>query len=442
MPQFVDSLIHAHWIIPVEPAGVILENHALAIHKGRIAGILPAAEATREFEPDITHRLDDHALIPGLINTHTHAAMSLLRGLADDLPLMTWLQDHIWPAEAKWVSEEFVRDGTQLAIAEMLRGGVTCMNDMYFFPDVAGQTCAAAGFRATIGLIVIDFPTIWANDAQDYISKGLAVHDEFRDAKLIRTAFAPHAPYTVSDAPFEKILAFSEELDIPIHIHLHETAHEVAEAEKLTGKRPLARIDELGLLSPHLLAVHMTQLQEQEIARIAEAGAHVLHCPESNLKLASGMCRVQDMLEAGINVALGTDGAASNNDLDMFGEMRTAALISKVMSGNAASLPAETALALATINGARALGIDEETGSLKVGKAADITAVNLGDLESQPIYHPTSQLVYATGRDKVSDVWIAGRHVLKDRALTTLDEQEILANTALWGERIRSTNSG
>ncbi len=435
--ETIDTLIHARWVIPVEPAGTVLERHTIAVHDGRIATILPTAEAAERYRAETEVDCTDHALIPGLINAHTHAAMSLMRGLADDLPLMTWLNDHIWPAEAKWVSPEFVGDGTQLAIAEMLRGGVTCFNDMYFFPDETAHVASQAGMRASVGMILIDFPTAWAQNAEEYLHKGIELHDRFRADPLITTAFAPHAPYTVSDAPLEQVVMYAEELDVPIHMHVHETAHEVSQAEA-SGTRPLARLEGLGVVSPRFMAVHMTQIDAPEIARFADLGAHVVHCPESNLKLASGFCPVAKLHAAGINVALGTDGSASNNDLDLFGEMRTAALLAKAVAGDASALPAAAALRMATLNGARALGLDEVTGSLEVGKAADITAVRLGDIESGPLYNPVSQLVYATGRDKVTDVWVAGRHLLKNRRLTTLDEAEILARAAEWQERLAS----
>lgn len=432
----VDTLIHARWIIPVEPAGVVLEDHAVAIKDGHIVELLPSDKARESYAAEIEFEQSEHILIPGLINAHTHAAMSLMRGLADDLPLMTWLQEHIWPAEAKWVSPEFVRDGTRLAIAEMLCGGTTCFNDMYFFADEAARVAEQAGMRAVIGLIVIDFPTAWAQNADEYISKGNTLHDQVKHSPLITTAFAPHAPYTVSDEPLQKILMYAEELQIPIHMHVHETAHEVDEGEKQYDKRPLARLAELGLTGPQLAAVHMTQLSDEEIAAHAAANAHVVHCPESNLKLASGFCPVQKLLDSGVNVALGTDGAASNNDLDMFSEMRTAALLAKGVAGDASALPAEKALEMATLNGARALGLESVCGSLVAGKAADIVAVKMDDLETQPLYHAVSQLVYATGRDKVSDVWVAGRHLLKERRLTTLDESEILAAAKRWQTRL------
>ena len=432
----IDTLLYARWILPIEPQGVLLENHAIAIDNGRIDAILPAEEAAQRYNADTSRHLDQHILLPGLINLHGHAAMTLMRGLADDLPLMEWLQQHIWPAEQQWVGKEFVHDGSLLACAEMLRGGTTCFNDMYFFPEETVRAVEQAGMRACVGLIMIDFPTPWAQTPDEYLSKGIALHDQLRGNSLITTAFAPHAPYTVSDEPLQRIRTYAEELDIPIHMHVHETAHEVAESQAQNSKRPLQRLDELGLLNPHLLAVHMTQINPDEIPRLAEAGVHVVHCPESNLKLASGFCPVHQLQEAGINLCLGTDGAASNNDLDMFSEMHSAALLAKAVAGDASALPAEAVLRMATLNGARALGLEQEIGSLEVGKSADLIAVDLGALETQPIYHPVSQLVYAAGREQVTDVWVAGRQLLKERELTTIDTHAVLERAAEWQQRL------
>lgn len=432
----IDTLIDARWIIPVNPDGMVLEHHSVVIHEGRIHDIIPT-DKTDKYQAGSRHTLASHALIPGLINTHTHASMSLLRGLADDLPLMTWLNNHIWPAEQKWVNEDFVADGTRLAVAEMLRGGVTCFNDMYFYPDVTARVCADAGMRAMIGLIMIDFPSAWAGTTDEYLHRGLEVHDHYRTHPLITTAFAPHAPYSVSNGPLESIRTLADELGIQIHMHLHETKDEIHRSLAEYGVRPMQRLKDMGLLSPSLIAVHMTQLEDDELEMFAESGAHVAHCPESNLKLASGFCPTARLLESGINVALGTDSAASNNDLDMFSEMRTTALLAKGVAGDASAIPAATALRMATYNGAMALGIAEETGSLERGKYADITAVDLGGLESQPIYHPVSQLVYASSRNMVTDVWVGGRQVLKSREMTTLDSNGILLASSNWQAKLR-----
>ncbi len=436
----IDILIHARWVIPVAPDDRVLEYHSLAIHGGRIREILPTGEARTKYTPHMEQDLPSHALIPGLINAHTHASMSLFRGLADDLPLMTWLNEHIWPAEKRWVSEEFVADGTRLAIAEMLRGGITCFNDMYFYPDITARICVSTGIRAVVGLILIDFPSTWASDPDEYLHRGLEVHDRYRNHGLIHTAFAPHAPYSVSDAPLEQVRTLADELNIPIHIHVHETRDEIRHGLSQFGKRPLARLQELGLLSPSLVAVHMIQIEDEELEQFAQSGAHVVHCPESNQKLANGFCQVDKMLKAGINVALGTDGAASNNDLNMFGEMCSASLLAKGLSRDPKALPAAMALRMATLSGAIALGIDAETGSLEAGKSADITAVDLNSIETQPVYNPISQLVYAAGRDNVTDVWVGGRHLLSRGELTTIDTVEILERAAEWRSRIAQSH--
>jgi 5-methylthioadenosine/S-adenosylhomocysteine deaminase len=434
--QAVDTLLNARWIIPVEPENQVLEEHTLVLQEGRILDILPRAQAAMKYTTTNQLDLPRHALIPGLINAHTHAAMNLLRGLADDLPLMEWLNHHIWPAENRWVSAEFVQDGSQAAMAEMLRGGITCFNDMYFFPEVAAAAASACGMRACVGLIVIDFPSAWAKDAEDYLRKGLALHATLRHDPLIRTALAPHAPYTVSKASLERIRELAEELNIPIHMHVHETAAEVERASRQQGRRPLASLEQLGLLSPALMAVHMTQLTEAEITQVAKAGVHVVHCPESNLKLASGFCPAAKLDTSGINLALGSDGAASNNDLNLFGEMRTAALLGKAVANDASALPAHRVLRMATLNGARALGLDHLIGSLEIGKWADITAVDLGTVEAEPVYHPISQLIYASGRHQVTDVWVAGQQLLKSRELTTLDVDAVTYRVQTWRRKI------
>jgi len=431
-----DLLLEPRWIVTVDADDRVLEDHVLAVRDGRITDIVPATEA-RERWPDAEHqRYPTHALMPGLVNAHTHAAMSLLRGLADDLPLMEWLQEHIWPAEGRWVDEAFIHDGTELALAEMLTGGTTCFNDMYFFPEVTARLAAESGIRGVVGMILLDFPTQYAEGPDQYFEKGLALHDRYRSHPLVSTAFAPHAPYTVSDGPLERMRTYADELEVPIQMHVHETAFECDSSVEQTGERPLARLERLGLLSPALAAVHMVHLDDDEILAVARSGTHVIHCPESNLKLASGFAPVHALQLAGANVALGTDGAASNNDLDMFGEMRTAALLAKAVAGDAAAVPAATALRMATINGARALGLGDVTGSLEPGKAADLIAVDLDALETQPVYNVTSQLVYAASRYQVSDVWVAGRQQVRAHRLLALDADDIRARAGDWRDRI------
>jgi 5-methylthioadenosine/S-adenosylhomocysteine deaminase len=433
----VDTLITARWIIPVEPEGLVLERHAIVIDDGRILEVLPVSQALAQYQPRHLEEFPQHALFPGFVNAHTHAAMTLMRGVANDLPLMDWLQNHIWPLEQRWVSEGFVRDGSDLAMAEMIRGGITCFNDMYFYPDVTARRAVAVGMRATVGLIVVDFPTAWGSGPDEYFSRGLALFDELRNSTpLVQCCFAPHAPYTVSDQPLSRIHTLAAELNLPVHIHLHETADETEKSLVSHGMRPLKRLQQLGLLGPQLISVHMTQLTDAEIALLAETGVSVVHCPESNMKLASGFCPVARLLEANVNVALGTDGAASNNDLDLMGEMRTAALLAKVVSGNAGAVPAARALSMATLNGAKALGLEHEIGSLVPGKSADIAAINLNLLENQPYHDPISDLVYSASRHQISDVWVAGRRLLKNRELTTLDSAEILARCETWLDRL------
>lgn len=435
-PINIDLLISPRWVVPVQPRSVVLEEHAVAINGGRIVEVLPLVEAYARYLPSKTIVLDDHALIPGLVNLHTHAAMSLMRGLADDLPLMRWLNERIWPAENSNMSEAFVHDGTLLACAEMLRGGTTCFSDMYFYPVAAASAIEHIGMRACLGLTVLDFPTPYAADADDYLNKGLAARDQLRDSKRITTCLAPHAPYTVSDRTFEKVLTYAEQLNLNIHIHLHETLDEIARSESQFGVRPLQRMAALGLLGPSVIGAHGVHLTNKEIELLVERGCHIAHCPTSNLKLSSGIAPIADLVKSGINVGLGTDGAASNNRLDMFGEMRLAALLAKGISGNAESMPASQMLEMATINPARALGLDTQIGSIEAGKYADLTAVNLSGLETQPCYDVVSHLVYAAGREHVSHVWVDGELLLDEGSLVRLRETEILERARPWQRRL------
>lgn len=434
--QTVDLIINARWIVPVTASQQVLENHAVIVKDSRIVALLPQQQATQLYTAAATHDMNEHCLIPGLINNHAHTAMSLFRGLADDLPLMTWLNEHIWPAEKLFVADSFVESGSALAIAEMLRGGTTCFNDMYFFPDATARVVDRSGIRASLGMVVIEFPTNWAANVDEYMHKGQQLHDHYRHHPRITTAYAPHAPYTVADTTLEKIIVNAEEMDLPIHMHVHETAAEVSQSVEEFSMRPLERLKQIGLLSPRLIAVHMTQLTQEEIEWCAEAGVHIAHCPESNLKLASGFCPVAELDKNGINITIGTDGAASNNDLDMFAEMRQAALLAKAVGQDPSTVPAYKALEMATVNAAKSLGLDQHTGSLEVGKYADLVAVDMSSLESQPMFDVVSQLVYATGRDKVTDVWVAGKQLLTSRQLTTLNETKIIADTQQWANKI------
>ena len=435
-PQAVDLRLDARWVIPVEPAGVLGE-HAVLIDGDRIVAVVSSARADAEYVAGRQVVLPHHALIPGLVNAHTHAAMSLFRGVADDVPLQVWLERHIWPREGRFAGPEFVYDGARLAAAEMLRGGITCCNDMYFFPDATAKAFVETGLRAMLGLPILDFPTPWAADADGYLQRGLEVRDALRDEARLCFALAPHAPYTVGDAGWEKVVVLARQLDLPIQTHLAETADEVAQSLAQHGATPLARLHRLGATGPGLIAIHGVHLTADDIDLLATHGGHVVHCPASNMKLGSGIAPVATLLARGINVALGTDGAASNNRLDLLGEMRLAALLAKVATGDAAALPAGAALRAATLGGARALGQDANLGSLLPGKQADLVAVRLDAIEATPCYDPLSHLVHAVGREAVTDVWVGGERIVADRALTTVDENAIVARARIWQERMQ-----
>jgi len=435
-PIKIDLLINSRWIIPVVPENRVFENCALAIDQQKIVGIYPQAEAQSKFDPLAVVDLDDHILMPGLVNAHGHAAMSLLRGYADDLPLQPWLEEHIWPVEARVLSAEFVADGTNLAMAEMIKTGTTCFADMYFFADTVAEQVQRSGMRSQIGFTVFDFPTAGGKDPDDYIHKGLQLRDIYKGDGLIKIACAPHAPYTVGDETMRRIATYANELDMPVHIHCHETAQEVDDSLKLYGCRPLQRLDDLGVLLPQTQLVHMTQIDDSDIRLIQDNNCHVVHCPESNLKLASGFCPVGKLIDAGINVAIGTDGAASNNDLDLFGELKTAALLAKAVADDASVLDAHAALRMATISGAKALGWDDQIGSLEAGKSADMIAVEISSLSQKPLYNPASQLVYSNAGSQVTHSWVAGKALLRERSLVTLDEDNLIRRADAWRNQI------
>ena len=435
-PIKIDLLINSRWIIPVVPENRVFENCALAIDQQKIVGIYPQAEAKSKFDPASVVDLADHILMPGLVNAHGHAAMSLLRGYADDLPLQPWLEEHIWPVEARVLSAEFVADGTNLAMAEMIKTGTTCFADMYFFADTVAEQVQRSGMRSQIGFTVFDFPTAGGKDPDDYIHKGLQLRDSYKGDGLIKIACAPHAPYTVGDETLRRIATYANELDMAVHIHCHETAQEVADSLKLYGNRPLQRLDDLGVLLPQTQLVHMTQIDDNDIRLIQDNNCHVVHCPESNLKLASGFCPVGKLIDAGINVAIGTDGAASNNDLDLFGELKTAALLAKAVADDASVLDAHAALRMATINGAKALGWDDQIGSLEAGKSADMIAVEISSLSQKPLYNPASQLVYSNAGSQVTHSWVAGKALLRERSLVTLDEENLIRRADAWRNQI------
>ncbi len=431
-----DLLIEAGWVVPVVPQGLVLTDHAVAINHGKIIALMPRLQARQRFLPTTTVSRPHVALIPGLINAHTHNPMTLLRGVADDLALMPWLQQHIWPIEGAIMGPQYVADGCELAVAEMLRSGTTCCNDNYFFPDVQAATYQRLGFRAIIGLPIIEFPSAWARSADEYFDKALETRDNWRTNKRLGFSFAPHAPYTVSNASFERIGVLAEQLDLAVHCHVHETAQEIQDSIKQHGMRPLARLDQLGLATARLIAVHMTQLTDAEIALCAQRGISIAHCPQSNLKLASGFCKIEALRRAGATVAIGTDGCASNNDLDMFDEMRSAALLAKAVAEDATAMNAAQTLHAATLGGAKTLGLEESIGSIEVGKQADLACIDINELELMPMYDLISHLVYVATRHQVRDVWIDGQARLLDRQLTEIDIDALISKTRRWQQQI------
>lgn len=446
-------IISADWLIPmtrsiqrqlsngsVNDDGITddwLTDHCIVIEQRKIIDIIPQRKIA-ELYPNIEHiELKGFALLPGFINAHCHAAMSLLRGFSDDLSLMQWLKQDIWPIEAQFVDNEFVFQGTQLAVAEMLKSGTSCYQDMYFMPDQQIKVVQQTGIRANIGFMVVDSQTVWARDSEECIEKATDLLDQYKHLSNLTFSFAPHAPYSVTEDTLKRLNSLSFELNINIQMHIHETNQEITEFTQKNGMRPLEKLDEIGLLGPQLNAVHMTQLNTQEIQRLAITQSHVIHCPQSNMKLASGICPITRLIESGVNVAIGTDGAASNNDLDMLAELQSAAFLAKSSTHDPSSMNAYQALYSATMGGAKALAIEHLVGSLEIGKEADIVAIDLNQIETQPVYSPISQIVYAASREQIKHLWVAGKQLLDNRKLTTLNEQSILQNTKAWGEKIR-----
>ena len=433
----IDQLIHAKWIITCEQ-NEVLENHSMAIHNGKIHDILPSTNAREKYQSKTEQHFNTHAITPGLINSHTHIAMNLFRGLADDMELMEWLTTYIWPAEGKWVDNEFVYDASLLAMGEMIRGGTTCFNDMYFFMDATAKAAELTGIRAHIGMTVMDVPTAWAKTTEEYFAKAIEFYQQYKQNAYVTPTLAPHSTYTLSKESLIRVKELADEHKLKINIHLQEAASEIPHTMEKYHCRPLQLLDDIGMVNPNLIAIHMTQLDESDFKILQAKRPNIVHCPESNMKLASGACPVERLTKLGINVALGTDGAASNNDLDMISEMRSAAFLGKLTAMDPRAVSAEHALQMATMHGAKALGIDHYTGSLCKGKAADFIAINLEQIETQPLYHPISALVYAASRQQVTDVWVAGKRLLKNRELQTVDEKELLKKGHLWRKKIKT----
>ena len=434
----VDYLIHAKWLIPCEDQHTVLENYSMALADGKILAIVPTAEANNTYHARENIDYAQHVVMPGLVNCHTHLPMNLFRGLADDLELMDWLNNYIWPAERKVVSDEFVYDGARLAMAEMIKGGITCFNDMFFYRHAIARAAEQVGMRAHIGIHMMNIPSPDFETPQEYQANAAAFCEKYRDHALIQPTLAPHSTYTTELANLAHLPELAERYNLQINIHLQENAEEVAMSLTNHKLRPLQRLDSIGLVSPRLIAIHMTQLDERDLAIIAEKKPNIVHCPESNLKLVCGICPIEQLHQLGINVAIGTDSAASNNDLDLFSEMRTAALIGKLAAKDPKAVSAGRALLLGTQNGAAALGKQDVFGTLSAGKSADFIAINLDDIDTIPIYHPISQLIYSGNRKQVSDSWVHGKQLMKNRKLLTLDEKELFAKAQYWSKKIKN----
>jgi 5-methylthioadenosine/S-adenosylhomocysteine deaminase len=431
-----DLIIDPTWLLPIVPARTILTGHSVAVGSGKIVGIGPTRTIHEQFHASAIARLDGQLLMPGLVNAHGHAAMVLLRGLAEDLPLDSWLRERIWPIEGQWVSPEFVADGVELAMLEMLKSGTTCFSDMYFYPEVSAAAVRSAGFRAQVTFPLIDFANAWSSNAAEAFHKGLALHDEYRDDAMIRIGFGPHSAYVLGRDELIKTLTLADEIDAPIHMHVHETADEVAAARRELGCSHIEYLADLGLLVPRLQAVHLTQVDDVELDLLIEGGVRAIHCPQSNLKLGSGLADIERMRRGGMIVGLGTDGAAANNSLDLFTEVRAAALLAKTVARDPSALDAFAALELATLGSARALGLDATIGSIEQGKSADLISIDLTHPGALPVHRPESTLMYTASGSHVRNVWIAGRQLLVDGKPTTLDEASIHSRAAAWATRL------
>lgn len=436
--QSIDKLIHAKWLVTGNTSQRILENHCLVIQQGKIIAIEPSETVQSHYQANETLHYNEHAIMPGFINAHTHIGMNFFRGLGSDLALMDWLTQYIFPAEKKWLTHDFVKDASLFAMAEMIRSGTTCFNDMFYFPEATAEAAIISGMRAFIGMTVIEFPTAWASSTDEYFEKCDNFYKAYQNHPFITPTFAPHAPYTVSDQSFMRIRELANTYQLKINLHLHETRDEIEQSLKQFDKRPIQRLHDLNFLDENVLAVHASQLNEEDIDILTTTKTQIIHCPESNMKLASGICPIETLLASGLNVALGTDSVASNNDLDMFSEMRSATFLSKIATMSPISLNADTTLRLATLHGAKALGVEKQLGSLETGKSADFIAVCLNDIETLPVYDPIVQIVYASNRQQVSDVWVAGKHLMKNRQLLTLNETELKEKAQYWGKKIKT----
>ncbi len=434
--QNVDYIISADYILPMDENLTLIREGAVAVKDTRISDVGPSKEIFQKYTSGAVINGKGKVVFPGLINTHTHAAMVYFRGIADDQPLKEWLENHIWPAENTWLSPEFISDAIGLACLEMLKGGVTAYNDMYFYEDAAAGTTKRIGMRAVLGAGILDFPTKSAHTTDEYFLNAESFIKDWKGDNLITPCIAPHALYTCGPETLKRARRIADTYDIPIHIHLSETRWEMEEIRNRYSMMPVVYLESLGFLDERVLAAHCVWLTDHEIEILSERNTGVSHCVESNLKLASGIAPVVKMLKAGVKVTFGSDGAASNNDLNILSEMSTAAKLHKAVSEDPTALDAKTALLMATRWGAEVLGLGKVTGSIQAGKAADLVMAELDRPHLVPIYNIYSHIVYAMRPSDIEMVMVDGKVVVNGGRLTTSDESEILQKARHWSEKI------
>lgn len=437
----VDLIVKADYVLKMDSTLSVVNDGAIAVKDGKIIAVAAADSISNAYKSDKTIGGKDTVAFPGLVNTHTHAAMVYFRGLADDLPLKVWLEEHIWPAEGRWLGPEFVGDAVELACCEMLKAGITLYNDMYFFGDAVGKATRKLGMRAIVGVGILDFPSASANTTDEYFSNAENFIRDWTGDKLIVPSIAPHAPYTCSPDNMLKAKKIAEQYDVPLHVHLSETQWEVAEIRTRYGKSPIALLDSMGFLDKRVIAAHCVWPSDEEIEILARTGTGVSHCVESNLKLASGIAPVHKMLNAGVKVTFGTDGAASNNDINILSEMSTAAKLHKAVAGDPTVLDAKKAVLMATRWAAEALGLGSITGSIEEGKAADIVIADLRKPHLTPLYDIYSHIVYSLNAADVTSVIVNGEVLVDGGRLLSADEADLLDKAVAWGKKIKAANS-
>ena len=434
----VQTVIEAGWVMPMNHKGVVLPQHSVLINEGKIVSVVPSAE-TEGIEADEVIRLPDHIVLPGFVNAHTHAPMHLLRGMGADLPLMDWLQTKIWPAEGKLMSPAFCYEGSLIAGAEMLESGITCASDHYFFSEDVARGLTEAGLKCSVSGIVIGFPSAMAKTTDEYIACAEKLFERFENDPKVRVTVGPHAPYTVDDAALIKVRELAQKHNAHIHMHVDETQSEIEGSLKQYGIRPIERLHQLGLLSEQFISVHTVKADDKELELLAKTGASVVHCPCSNLKLASGFSPIAKMMRMGINVAMGTDGVASNDKVDILGETRLAAMLGKAVCEDTTQMKVGDMLHAATLAGAKALGWDDRIGSIEKGKDADLIAVDLGNIDALPVFDPASQLLYSAGREDITHVWVDGTIVVKKQqsdGLRPIKREKAQKITKTWQNKI------